>query len=70
MVPVSPVVPRAGSVRLLEGDRLVLAGVTAEHEVRVAPGGLGGLHLEGVVIVALERNEVEVTVTFNKDYLE
>ena len=49
----SPVVPRAGSVRLLEGDRLVLAGVTAEHEVRVAPGGLGGLHLEGVVIVAL-----------------
>ena len=46
----SPVSARAR----LERDRLVvLARVRAEHEVGVAPGGLGGLHLEGVVVVAL-----------------
>ena len=46
---------------LLERDGLVLPGVSPEHEVGVSPGGLGGFHLESVVVVTLQGTEERKT---------
>ena len=38
---------------LLEGDGLVLPGVSPKHEVGVSPRGFRGFHLKSVVVVSL-----------------
>lgn len=47
----------------LDGHLVEVLGsqAVAEHEVRVAPRGLGSLHLERVVVVALQRRFIHST---------
>ena len=42
----------------LDGHLVGGLAAVAEHEVRVAPGGLGSLHLERVVVVTLFHEDV------------
>ena len=53
MVPCPPGIPASAGLER-DGLVVVLAAVSPEHQVGVAPGGLGGFHLERVVVVTLE----------------